>query len=206
MVKSGNMRIVLATNNLDKVRELRDLLSNTNFEIKSQAEFKFPEVAETGLTFVENAILKARHAAFHTNLPALADDSGLMVDALNGKPGIHSARFAGDKADYAENREKLLSLMRGIPFEKRTAKFCCTLVYLKFHDDPLPIICQGLWEGLILDSPKGKNGFGYDPIFFVKEYNSSASELPLAIKNKISHRGQALRQMLLALQTVDKKT
>lgn len=198
------MQIVLASNNLNKINELQDSLSQADIEVLSQAKFGVPEVEEIGLTFVENAILKARNASFLTNLPALADDSGLMVDALHGAPGIHSARFAGMKATARENIEKLLCTLRNVSAEKRAARFCSTLVYLRTHNDPEPIICRGVWEGSILFSPRGDNGFGYDPVFFVEKYKCSAAELPLEIKNRISHRAQAARKMLTALKKISK--
>jgi len=186
-------RIVLASNNRGKVREIGQLLAGREIEILPQSEFKIPEVEETGLTFVENAILKARNAAAHSGLPAIADDSGLEVDALQGQPGIYSARFAGPGASDADNNARLLEALADVPDEQRTARFQCLMVYMRHEKDPTPIICQGTWEGRILREPQGENGFGYDPLFFVPEKGCSAAELPAEVKNTLSHRGQALR-------------
>jgi len=194
-----NQIIVLASSNAGKVREFNQLLANLHFEVVPQSRYQVPEAEETGLTFVENAILKARNAAQHAQRPALADDSGLEVDALNGAPGIYSARYARPGASDAENLEKLLDMLKGVPEEKRTARFQCVLVYLRHALDPTPLICHGTWEGRILAEPRGANGFGYDPVFFVPERNCSAAELPAEVKNSLSHRGQALRQLVAAL-------
>lgn len=192
-------KIVLATNNIDKIREFTHLFKDLPVTIISQTEFKIKEPDETGATFVENAIIKARNACKFSGLPALADDSGLTVDALNGAPGIFSARFAGSNVTYqqnsAKNIEKVLTLMQDIPQEKRTARFHCVLVLLKHADDPAPIIAHGIWEGSILFAPKGTNGFGYDPILFVPTHNCSAAELLPEIKNQISHRAQACKKL-----------
>ncbi len=186
-------RIVLASNNPNKAREFGQLLKGSGIEIVPQSHFQVPEADETGLTFVENAILKARNASAYSELPAIADDSGLEVDALGGEPGIHSARFAGDEASDADNNALLLERLRDLPDEKRTARFQCLLVFLRHEKDPTPIICQGTWEGRILYNPQGENGFGYDPLFFVPEKGCSAAELPAEVKNALSHRGKALR-------------
>jgi XTP/dITP diphosphohydrolase len=191
--------IVLASSNAGKVREFNQLLGGLQLEVVPQSHFSVTDAEETGLTFVENAILKARNAAQHTQLPALADDSGLEVDALHGAPGIYSARYAGPKASDAENLEKLLSMLKDVPEEKRGARFQCVLVYLRHALDPTPLICQGTWEGRILPVPRGTNGFGYDPVFFVPTHACSAAELPAETKNALSHRGQALRQLLVTL-------
>jgi len=191
--------IVLASSNAGKVREFNQLLGSLQLEVVPQSQFNVTDADETGLTFVENAILKARNAAQHTGLPALADDSGLEVDALNGAPGIYSARYAGPKASDAENLEKLLGMLKDLPEQKRGARFQCVLVYLRHALDPTPLICQGTWEGRILTAPRGSNGFGYDPVFFVPTHAASAAELPAEIKNALSHRGQALRQLLASL-------
>jgi XTP/dITP diphosphohydrolase len=191
--------IVLASSNAGKLREFNQLLGGLDIEVVPQSRYYVRDADETGLTFVENAILKARNAAQHTNLPALADDSGLEVDALQGAPGIYSARYAGPKASDAENLEKLLAMLKDVPEEKRTARFQCVLVYLRHALDPTPLICQGTWEGRILPTPHGRNGFGYDPVFFVPTHACSAAELPAETKNALSHRGQALRQLLGAL-------
>jgi XTP/dITP diphosphohydrolase len=192
-------RIVLASNNKGKVREIGQLLADQDVEVVPQSTFDIPEIEETGLTFVENAILKARNAAAHSGLPAIADDSGLEVDALKGAPGIYSARFAGPSASDADNNRKMLAELEDIADEQRTARFQCLMVYLRHEADPVPIICQGAWEGRILREPQGDNGFGYDPLFFVPEKNCSAAELPAEVKNAMSHRGKALQCLLQAL-------
>lgn len=191
--------LVLASNNAGKLRELEQLLRAADARLYPQREFGIASVAETGLTFVENAILKARHAAAGSGLPAIADDSGLEVDALHGAPGIHSARYAGEQADDAANRAKLLEAMADIPQGHRQARFQCLLVYLRHAEDPTPIICQGTWEGQILTEPRGDKGFGYDPLFWVPGQNRSAAELDAGTKNALSHRGQALSKLVLAL-------
>jgi len=192
-------RIVLASNNAGKVREINQLLADQQIEIRPQSEWGVPDAEETGLSFVENAILKARNAAAHSGLPAIADDSGIEVDALRGVPGIYSARFAGAGASDQANLEKLLEELAPVPDDKRTARFQCLLVYMRHGSDPTPLICQGTWEGRILRAPRGENGFGYDPIFFVPGEGCSAAELPPEIKNRLSHRGQALQKLLAEL-------
>lgn len=192
-------KIVLASNNKGKVREFNQLLANLDIEVVPQSEFDVPEAEETGLTFVENAILKARNAAMHTGLPAIADDSGIEVDALKGAPGIYSARFAGKGASDEQNLQKLLNELRDIPDEQRSARFQCVLVLMEHENDPTPLICQGTWEGRILHAPQGENGFGYDPVFYVPEQNCSSAELSSDTKNRLSHRGQALQKLLQAL-------
>ncbi len=192
-------KIVLASGNQGKVREINQLLAEQQIAVVSQGEFNTPEAEETGLTFVENAILKARNAALHCNLPAIADDSGIEVDALNGKPGIYSARFAGPECNDQNNNRRLLELLEGLPEAERTARFQCVLVYLRHAEDPTPIICQGTWEGIILPAPQGENGFGYDPLFWLPEQGCTSAELPSDVKNQLSHRGQALRQLLKTL-------
>jgi XTP/dITP diphosphohydrolase len=191
--------IVLASSNAGKVREFNQLLGDLQLEVVPQSRFNVADAEETGLTFVENAILKARNAAQHTRLPALADDSGLEVDALHGAPGIYSARYAGPNASDAENLEKLLGMLNDIPEAQRGARFQCVLVFMRHALDPTPLICQGTWEGRILIRPCGTNGFGYDPVFFVPTHECSAAELPAKVKNSLSHRGQALRQLLAGL-------
>ncbi|WP_392565641.1 XTP/dITP diphosphatase [Utexia brackfieldae] len=192
-------KLVLATNNQGKVKELDNLLSNAGFEVISQRVFNVPDIDETGLTFVENAILKARHTAKLTGLPAIADDSGLCVDALDGAPGIYSARYAGEGTNDQKNNQKLLQALANIPKAQRTAYFYCALVYLRHADDPTPIICQGKWSGNILTEPQGDGGFGYDPLFYIPELACSAAALPREQKSLISHRGQALKQMMKVL-------
>ncbi len=192
-------KIVLASGNPGKVREINELLAGHDIEVVPQSEFGVPEAEETGLTFVENAILKARNAARHTGLPAIADDSGIEVDALRGAPGIYSARYAGPGASDEDNLRKLLAELEGVPEAERTARFQCLMVYMEHAEDPTPLIFQGTWEGRILDAPRGENGFGYDPVFFVPEHGCSAAELAPEQKNALSHRGQALRQLVAAL-------
>jgi XTP/dITP diphosphohydrolase len=191
--------IVLASNNPGKVREINQLLASLDLRVRPQSDFGVSEAEETGMTFVENAILKARHAARHTGRPAIADDSGIEVDALGGAPGIHSARYAGSGASDQANLDKLLQELQEVPEERRTARFQCLMVYLKHAADPTPVICQGTWEGRILLRPRGDNGFGYDPVFYVPTHACSAAELPPEVKNSLSHRGQALRQLVAAL-------
>ena len=191
--------VVLASSNPGKVREFNELLADHHIEVVPQSQFGVPDAEETGLSFVENAILKARNAARHTGLPAIADDSGIEVDALAGAPGIYSARYAGSGASDQANLEKLLTALEGVPEAGRSARFQCLMVYLRHADDPTPLICQGTWEGRILSAPRGSNGFGYDPVFFVPTHDCSAAELEPAVKNALSHRGQALRQLVAAL-------
>lgn len=192
-------KIVLASNNPGKVREFNQLLADMEIEVAPQSEYGVIEVEETGLTFVENAILKARNAALHTGLPAIADDSGIEVDALYGAPGIYSARFAGSGASDQQNLEKLLHDIEGVAETERTARFQCLMVFMRHDKDPTPLICQGTWEGRILTTPQGENGFGYDPVFYVPEEGCSSAQLTSDTKNRLSHRGQALRQLIDAL-------
>jgi XTP/dITP diphosphohydrolase len=191
--------IVLASGNAGKVREIQSVLDGLDLEIVPQSAFGTPEAEETGLTFVENAIIKARNAAQHAQLPAIADDSGIEVDALDGAPGIYSARYAGKGASDAQNLHKLLSELRDVPQNLRSARFRAVIVYLRHALDPTPIIAQGTWEGRILLEPRGVNGFGYDPVFFVPTHQCAAAELPPEVKNQLSHRGQALRKLVAAL-------
>ena len=188
-------KLILATGNPGKLGEFRTLLAGLALEIAPQSDFAIPDIAETGLTFIENALLKARNAALHSGLPALADDSGLVVDALNGAPGLYSARYAGAHADDRANIAKLLDELRGVPQEQRTARFVCVLTLVRHPADPIPLICQGSWEGVILDQPRGAGGFGYDPVFFVPTEQQTAAELTPEVKNRLSHRGQALAQL-----------
>lgn len=197
-----NLPIVLATNNIGKLQEFGEILGDTHLSIIPQSDLGVPEIEETGLSFVENAILKARNASQHSGLPALADDSGLEVDILNGAPGIHSARYAGNettKANDEENCKKLLSDLIATSEEERTARFQCVLVLLKHAHDPSPLICQGTWKGRILLAASGKNGFGYDPLFYVPSHGCSAAELTPIIKNQISHRAQAVAKLIRRL-------
>lgn len=193
-------QIVLASSNSGKVREINRLLADIGLHAHPQSEYQVQDAEETGLTFVENAIIKARNAAAHTGLPAIADDSGIEVDALNGAPGIYSARFAGPGASDQANLERLLEDLRGVPEDLRSARFQCLMVYLRHADDPTPVISQGTWEGSILTEPCGENGFGYDPVFYVRTHNCSSAELTADVKNSLSHRAQALRRLLATLQ------
>ncbi|MDD2739924.1 MAG: RdgB/HAM1 family non-canonical purine NTP pyrophosphatase [Methylomonas lenta] len=183
--------IVLASGNIGKIREIQAILQND--KILPQSQFKVVEPEETGSTFVENAIIKARNAAKYCNLPAIADDSGLVVDALGGAPGVFSARYAGIGASDQANLDKLLTDMQDIPMEQRSARFICLMVYLRHANDPTPIIAQGVWEGRILTQAMGNNGFGYDPVFWLSDYQCSSAQLASEVKNSLSHRGQALR-------------
>lgn len=192
--------LVLASNNPGKVREFNALLSDVRIEVVPQSNFGVPEADETGLSFVENAILKARNAARHTGLPAIADDSGIEVDALHGAPGIYSARYAGVGAGDEANLQKLLANLNDVPEAQRGARFQCLMVYMRHAADPTPLILQGTWEGRILFEPRGDNGFGYDPVFFVPSHNCSSAQLTSAVKNSLSHRGQAVRKLVDALR------
>lgn len=197
--KTRPPKVVLASGNRGKLREINQILGELGMEVVPQSDFEVPDVEETGLSFVENAILKARHASLLTGLPAIADDSGLEVDALSGAPGIYSARFAGVDASDAENLQKLLEDLKGVPEAERSARFQCLTVFMAHAQDPTPLICQGSWEGRILFAPQGENGFGYDPVFYVPGKNCAAAELPPETKNRLSHRGQALAKLLAAL-------
>lgn len=185
--------LVLASHNAGKLKELQAMLGDA-VRVRSVAEFSSVEPEETGLSFVENAILKARYAARVSGLPALADDSGLAVDALGGAPGIYSARYAGGKDDAANNA-KLLAELRDVPDTERGAQFVCALALVRHADDPLPILCEGLWHGSILHAPRGAHGFGYDPLFWVQECACASAELPAAEKNRLSHRARAMAQL-----------
>ncbi|WP_087021992.1 XTP/dITP diphosphatase [Thaumasiovibrio subtropicus] len=191
-------KLVLATGNKGKVREMADLLAEFGFDVSAQSEFNVTDVPETGTTFVENAIIKARHAAKVTGLPAIADDSGLEVDALMGAPGVYSARYAGEKASDQDNIDKLLAAMQGQ--SQRSARFHCVLVLMRHADDPTPLICHGSWEGEIAEQASGSEGFGYDPVFIVPDLACTAAEMPQQEKKKRSHRGQALKALFDALQ------
>lgn len=194
------MKLVLASGNPGKLAELRDLLGNAGIDLHAQSEFGVDDAEETGLTFVENALLKARHASRATGLPALGDDSGLCVDALGGGPGLYSARYAGSHGDSAANIAKLLDALRDVPEMQRSARFVSVLAFLRHADDPQPLIAEGVWEGRILTAPRGDGGFGYDPVFFDPDLfgpgrGMGAAELDAALKNRISHRGRALAQL-----------
>lgn len=193
--------LAIASLNRGKVIELKDLLKSLSIELITQEELGIPEIEETGLTFIENSILKARHVASISGMPTLADDSGLSVDGLHGAPGVFSARYAGPNATNNDRIQKLLAAMKDIPNEKRSARFHCVLVLLLAEKDPAPLICHGKWEGSILHAPQGTQGFGYDPIFYVPTHDCSAAELPIEEKNLISHRGQAVQQLFHALKS-----
>lgn len=193
------MKLVLASGNAGKLVELRELLGD-GFKLHAQSEFGVSDADETGLSFIENAILKARHAAHSTGLPALADDSGLCVDALHGAPGLYSARYAGTHGDAEANIEKLLGALAGVPDDARSARFVCVLALVRSADDPMPLVAEGVWEGCILHARAGTTGFGYDPVFFSPTHGCSAAQLPAAVKNRDSHRGVALRQLQARLQ------
>lgn len=189
-------QVVLASSNPGKLREFQYLLADRGIDVVAQSAFEVPDAEETGLSFVENAIIKARHAARVTGLPTIADDSGLEVDFLDGAPGIYSARFAGPRARDADNNARLLKLLKGVPEEQRTARYQCLLVFMRHAADPTPLICQGSWEGIITTQPRGEQGFGYDPLFHVREQNCTVAELPREVKNTLSHRARAMRQLL----------
>lgn len=193
-------KVVLATGNVGKVRELASLLNDFGLDVVAQTELNVESVEETGLTFIENAILKARHAAKVTGLPAIADDSGLAVDVLGGAPGIYSARYAGEDASDQQNLEKLLVALKDVPDDKRQAQFHCVLVYMRHAEDPTPLVCHGSWPGVMTREAAGNGGFGYDPIFFVPDAGKTAAELSREEKIAVSHRGQALKLLLEALR------
>lgn len=193
-------RLVLASGNPGKLAEMRELLAGCELDLHAQSELDIADPDETGLTFVENALLKARHAAQASGLPALADDSGLIVDALGGEPGLKSARYAGVQGDHAANIAKLLAALDGVPAPRRTARFYSVIVLLRHPEDPQPLIAEGFWEGMILEAPRGDGGFGYDPIFLDPAQQLSAAEMDPELKNRLSHRGQALARLLERLR------
>ena len=186
-------QIILASSNIGKIKEIQDILAE--HLIVPQSVFNVTDADETGSTFVENAIIKARHAAFQCKLPAIADDSGLVVDALSGAPGVISARYAGVGASDRDNVQKLLKELEDVPEERRSARFICVMVFLEHAEDPFPVIAQGVWEGQILYQPIGANGFGYDPVFWVPEQQCASAELSADVKNSLSHRSKALRSL-----------
>lgn len=192
-------KIVLASNNDGKVKEFRQLLAETELEVVSQSEFNISSAEETGQSFVENAILKARHACQLSGLPSVADDSGLVVDALHGAPGIYSARYAGEEGNDEANNQLLLKNLKHVSDAQRSARFHCALAFMQHNNDPTPIVCQASWEGRILFTPCGENGFGYDPLFYLLDKDCSSAELDPALKNQLSHRGQALQKLLIML-------
>jgi XTP/dITP diphosphohydrolase len=198
MSLSQSQQIVLASGNAGKIREIQALLAGHT--IVPQSAFNVAECEETGITFVENAILKARNAARQSQLPSIADDSGLVVDALDGAPGVFSARYAGVGASDQDNIEKLLRELQGVPDQQRSARFICVMVFMAHAGDPCPVIAQGVWEGRILAQAAGENGFGYDPVFWVPEHNCASAELTPAVKNSLSHRGKALRDLVTLIR------
>jgi XTP/dITP diphosphohydrolase len=191
-------KLVIASNNAGKLREIGAILGPLGFEALPQSAFNIPEAEEPYCTFVENCLAKARHASLHSGLPALADDSGICVDALNGAPGVYSARFAGEPKSDQRNNEKLIELLQGQP--NRKAHYYCVMVLVRWPEDPQPIIAEGAWHGEIIDTPRGDGGFGYDPYFLVPEYGQTGAELPMDVKNGISHRGKALAQLVEKLK------
>ena len=186
------MKIILASKNQDKITEIKKILVNSNIELLTSNDIDIPEVEETGSTFVENAILKARSASRVTGLASIADDSGIEVDYLNGEPGIKSARYSSPGTTNDNNNKKLLKKLNGVPIDKRTARYRCIIVFMRFPDDPFPYISFGSWEGYIAQKPKGDNGFGYDPIFYLPEYKKTSAQISSEEKNMVSHRAQAL--------------
>lgn len=202
MINNNKMQIVLASSNPGKIAEIRLLAKELPIEWISQSDLNILDIEETQKTFIENAILKARHAAKLSGLPALADDSGLVIDALNGAPGIYSARYAGKNATTEERNQKILIEMRDVEEADRTASYHCVLALVEYEDDPVPLICHGVWEGSILFEPRGKNGFGYDPIFYVPTHKCSAAELSTAEKNRVSHRGQVMEQLIEVFESI----
>lgn len=198
----ASQHIVLASGNAGKIKEIQAMLAQ--HLIVPQSAFDVPECDESACTFVENALLKARNAALHCRLPAIADDSGLIVDALNGAPGVKSARYAGPGANDLDNLDKLLKALDGVPDAQRTARFICIMVFIEHADDPCPVIAEGVWEGKILDHAVGNNGFGYDPVFWVPDKQCASAELPAGVKNSLSHRGQALRRITALIKAREK--
>jgi len=195
-------KLVIASNNQGKLRELSALLEPLDYEVHTQSEFGVGDADETGTTFVENAIIKARHAAEITGLPAIADDSGIEVDALDGAPGVYSARFSAPNATDEKNNALLVEKLRAVPEQERTARYRAVIVYMRHAKDPSPLICEGSWEGRIVLEPRGEGGFGYDPHFYVPTHDCTGAELSAGEKNKISHRGQALQQLVEKLTQI----
>ncbi|WGO98914.1 RdgB/HAM1 family non-canonical purine NTP pyrophosphatase [Saccharophagus degradans] len=198
-------KVILASGNAGKLREFQRILAEFDLDVAPQSDYNVPDAEETGLTFVENAILKARNACAHTGFAAISDDSGIEVDALNGQPGIYSARFSGPGATDAKNNALLLEKLEGLPEAERTARYQCVLVYMRHATDPTPIICQGAWEGTILTAPRGEGGFGYDPLFWVPSHQCASAELPAEVKNSISHRAIAIQALLAQIRAQQAK-
>ena len=195
-------RIILATGNLNKVREISASLEGSSIEIMPQSIFNVPDADETGTTFVENAIIKARNCSAHTGEAAMADDSGIEVDALGGAPGVHSARYSGEHANDEKNTALLLRNMENVPDGRRTARYWCVMVYMRSASDPTPIICLASWEGVIIREKRGTNGFGYDPVFLIPELGKTAAEVSLEVKNSMSHRAKAIKMMTERLREI----
>lgn len=195
-------KIILATGNLNKVREISASLKGSSIEIMPQSMFNVPDADETGTTFVENAIIKARNCSAHTGEAAMADDSGIEVDALGGAPGVHSARYSGEHANDEKNTALLLRNMENVPDGKRTARYWCVMVYMRSASDPTPIICLASWEGVIIREKRGTNGFGYDPVFLIPELGKTAAEVSLEVKNSMSHRAKAIKMMTERLREI----
>ena len=195
-------KIILATGNLNKVREISASLKGSSIEIMPQSMFNVPDADETGTTFVENAIIKARNCSAHTGEAAMADDSGIEVDALGGAPGVHSARYSGEHANDEKNTALLLRNMENVPDGRRTARYWCVMVYMRSASDPTPIICQASWEGIIIREKRGTNGFGYDPVFLIPELGKTAAEVSLEVKNSMSHRAKAIKMMTERLREI----
>jgi XTP/dITP diphosphohydrolase len=194
-MSSEQQKIVLASSNHGKLREIQAIFQDQPYKLAPQVEWNVTDADETGLTFVENALIKARHAAEHTGLISMADDSGIEVDYLKGAPGIYSARYAGQPCDNQANNNKLLAALKNVPKENRSARFQCVIVLMRHAKDPTPLICSGTWDGVIVEQKTGINGFGYDPLFFVPTHNCTSAELSPEVKNLLSHRGQALREL-----------
>jgi XTP/dITP diphosphohydrolase len=191
-----NSRLVIASNNQGKLSEIQTLVDALSIDVLPKSAFAIQSPEETAPTFIENALIKARHCAYHSGLPALADDSGLCVDYLNGEPGIASSQYAGRHGDDKANIDKLLNVLQKAPYNQRTARFHCLMTLVRHAYDPVPLIASGTWEGQIAYSPSGQHGFGYDPIFYVADYHCTAGELPATIKNQLSHRAKALQVMV----------
>jgi XTP/dITP diphosphohydrolase len=201
-VTEADRELVLASGNSGKVRELSSMLKPHGWKVTPQNHWNITEAVEDGLSFIENALIKARHASKHTGLPALGDDSGLVVEALGGAPGIHSARYAGEDADDRSNIIKLLTALEDVPEKDRVAHFYCAMALVRHANDPAPLLATGRWDGRILEAPQGAGGFGYDPVFWVPSKNCSSAELPAEVKNRISHRGLALEALVEAMNSL----
>ncbi len=198
------MNIILATNNKGKIKEFNELINNANINLVLQSNYNVPSVEETGTTYVENAIIKARNASKYTGLPSISEDSGLAVDCLNGRPGIYSARYCGPNTTAEAANNKVIQEIKQYPIEQRTAKYWCIIVFMKNAEDPTPVICQDSWEGMITDNPKGTNGFGYDPIFYLPELNKTVAEISMEMKCKLSARSRCIRQMVNIISNIYK--